>query len=254
MLVLTGIRHKLALNFKTKTYILKLTLTFEFIIYIYYQMLPNYKELFNINNYWWADHFYYKENRHLYMNQQQWRNLVQNITTRSGSDPLRARFYIARLQKERNEFINSPKYTHQPKPYENLYNLYMDMITEPCKYSEEDLAKLEEYDAILMNTSWKDEINKYWSQRYNDEVVIPEQQEQERLRKEAEDQEALRIWAYFDGYATKIQALVRGHHERCRNVNRWTECCNCLAHRVSKHQVGWRYWMCSDCFNEQHHD
>lgn len=217
------------------------------------RILPDFIAVFNITKQW-GNHIIDNETRHLYMNQQQWENLVQNITARSSRDPLKARFYIAKLQQDRNRFRPNPnsRYIHQPKPQENLYKLYMDMIEEPEKYPVEDLAKLEEYEAILNQTSFKNDIEQYWNNRYHEEVVVPKQLEEERLRKEAEDQEALRIWAYFDGHATTIQALVRGHQERCRNVNRWTDCAHCLAHRVCKHQIGWRYWICDDCHREEH--
>ena len=222
------------------------------------QLLPNFTSIFNITKPW-GNHYVDNDTRHLYMNEQQWQNLVQNITARSRSDPLKARFYIARLQQDRDRFKPKPnsKYIHQPKPHENLYKLYMDMIEEPEKYPAEDLAKLEEYEAILNKTSFKNDIDQYWNNRYHQEVIVPRelaafkiQQEIERQEKQRQDEEALRIWAYFDGYATKIQALVRGHQERCRYPNRWTDCAHCLAHRVCKHQIGWRYWICDDCHNE----
>lgn len=216
------------------------------------QILPDFINLFQIYRRW-GDHLVLHDTNHLYMNDQEWHNLIHKITARSKGDPLKARFYIARLQKDRDRFskYGSTPYSHQHNPHQVLYNLYMDMIEEPEKYPAEDLAKLEEYDAILNQTSFKKDIDEYWNNRYQEEVVIPRQIEEERQEKQRQDEEALRIWAYFDGHATTIQALVRGHQERCRYPNRWTDCAHCLAHRVCKHQIGWRYWICDDCHNEE---
>ena len=110
-----------------------------------------------------------------------------------------------------------------PDPEEDMYRLWLNMVSEPEKYGD-DIVDVLEMEKKLMLTSKRWRVAAYWS----------------RAQYALNDAEE-------EAQATKIQAAWRGH--QVRDTQEKLNCGFCLARKISPCYYNGN-WICYDCVDD----
>jgi hypothetical protein len=134
---------------------------------------------------------------------------------------------------------------------------YRDIADEPWKYGDDAFEQWQLLDNDLPKFPGRWRVEAYWTMRLEEEVLAPQrlrffallqqaQAEFEAKVKVAKNLQALFRKRQLHQTIAKLQAVVRGHQQRCR-IN-WMDCAECLAHGPTAYEVEGRC-VCQTCYD-----
>jgi hypothetical protein len=134
---------------------------------------------------------------------------------------------------------------------------YRDIADEPWKYGDDAFEQWVALDNDLPKFPGRWRVEAYWTRRLEEEVLAPQrvrffallaqaQAEFVAKVKVATNLQALFRQRQLHRTIAKLQAVVRGHQQRCRVT--WMDCAECLAHGVAPHMVEGRH-ICQTCYD-----
>ncbi len=169
--------------------------------------------------------------------------------------------FATRIDRLRRDLWYARKDRRTATPEMPQMRYYRDIADEPWKYGDDAFEEWLALDRDLPLFPGRWRVEAYWTRRLEEEVLAPQRVRFFALLAKAQAEfvakvkVATKLQALFRGRsvrktlheaASKIQAIVRGHQQRCRIT--WMDCAECLAHGPTAYEVEGRC-ICQMCYD-----